>query len=99
MLKADKTKDGYTLLAPYEDEMAGNVDYDYLLGIAALDSGQPDKASLALERVLAVNPNAAGALTSYSANAFDANGTLIGSLQGTSLFNKVTDEPDSCRLS
>jgi len=41
--------------------MAGNLDYDYLLGIAALDSGQPDKASLALERVLAVTPDYVGA--------------------------------------
>jgi len=31
------------------------------LGIAALDSGKPDKATLAFERVLAVDPNFAGA--------------------------------------
>ncbi|TAN71560.1 MAG: tetratricopeptide repeat protein [Gallionella sp.] len=61
LLKAGKAKEGYALLAPHEDEMAGNVDYDYLLGIAALDSGSPDKATLALERVLAVNPDYAGA--------------------------------------
>lgn len=35
-----------------------------------------------------VGPNATGALTSYSANAFDATGALIGSLQGTSLFKR-----------
>lgn len=35
-----------------------------------------------------IGPNAVGALTSYSANAFDANGALIGSLQGTSLFKR-----------
>lgn len=61
LLKAGKAQEGYTLLAPHEYEMAGNVDYDYLLGIAALDSGKPDKASLALERVLAVNPDYVGA--------------------------------------
>lgn len=61
LLKAGKAKEGYALLAPHEYEMAGNVDYDYLLGIAALDSGNPDKASLALERVLAVNPDYVGA--------------------------------------
>lgn len=61
LLKAGKAKESYTLLAPHEYEMAGNVDYDYLLGTAALDSGKPDKASLALERVLAVNPNHVGA--------------------------------------
>lgn len=61
LLKAGKARESYTLLAPHEYEMAGNVDYDYLLGIAALDSGKPDKASLALERVLAVNPDYVGA--------------------------------------
>ncbi|TAN71559.1 MAG: hypothetical protein EPN14_11705 [Gallionella sp.] len=34
-----------------------------------------------------IAPNAAGALTSYSANAFNS-GALIGSLQGTSLFKR-----------
>ena len=61
LLKAGKAKEGYALLAQHEYEMAGNIDYDYLLGIAALDSGKPDKASLALERVLAINPDNAGA--------------------------------------
>lgn len=61
LLKAGRAQESYTLLAPHEYEMAGNIDYDYLLGIAALDSGKPDKASLALERVLAVNPDYVGA--------------------------------------
>lgn len=61
LLKAGKAQESYALLAPHEYEMAGDIDYDYLLGIAAIDSGNPDKASLALERVLAVNPNHAGA--------------------------------------
>lgn len=35
-----------------------------------------------------IAPSAAGALTSYSANAFNASGALVGSLQGTSLFRR-----------
>lgn len=35
-----------------------------------------------------IAPNAAGALASYSANAFDTSGALVGSLQGTSLFKR-----------
>jgi tetratricopeptide (TPR) repeat protein len=61
LLQAGKAKESYTLLAPHEYEMAGNIEYDYLLGVAALNSDQPDKATLALERVLAVNPDYAGA--------------------------------------
>jgi tetratricopeptide (TPR) repeat protein len=37
--------------------LAGDPDYDYLLGIAALDSGKPNEAIFALERALAVNPS------------------------------------------
>lgn len=49
--------EAYTLLSPYQSELAGDPDYDYLLGIAALDSGRINEAIFALERVLAVNPN------------------------------------------
>jgi tetratricopeptide (TPR) repeat protein len=47
----------YKLLKPLEDERAGQPDFDYLLGIAALDIGRNSEAVFALERVLAVNPN------------------------------------------
>lgn len=61
LMKSGKAAEAYELLAAAEFEMSGNIKYDYLLGIAALDSGKPDKATLAFERVLAINPNHAGA--------------------------------------
>jgi tetratricopeptide (TPR) repeat protein len=45
------------LLAPLEAQRAGEVEFDYLLGIAALDAGDAQQAVFALERALAVNPN------------------------------------------
>ena len=57
LMRAGKPADAYALLEPLEFERSGEVRFDYLLGIAALDSGKPDKATLAFERVLAVNPN------------------------------------------
>ena len=51
----------YDMLMEREFEGSGDVDFDYLLGIAAIDAGKPDKATLALERVLAVKPDFAGA--------------------------------------
>ncbi len=57
LMRAGKPAEAYTLLEPLEFERSGEVRFDYLLGIAALDSGKPDKATLAFERVLAVNPN------------------------------------------
>src|SRR5450759_1837094 len=61
LMKAGRPADAYNLLEPLEFERSGEVRFDYLIGIAALDSGKPDKATLAFERVLAVNPNYAGA--------------------------------------
>ena len=61
LLNAGRAAEAYTLLAPHEDAQAGDTRFDYLLGVSALDSGKPDKATLAFERVLAVDPNFAGA--------------------------------------
>jgi hypothetical protein len=46
----------YSLLEPFEFEQAGNTQFDYLLGLSALNNNQPDKASLIFERILAVDP-------------------------------------------
>lgn len=61
LIKAGKPAEAYKLLEPLEFDRSGEVRFDYLLGIAALDSGKPDKATLAFERVLAEEPGYAGA--------------------------------------
>ena len=58
--------EAYGILVPLEARLAGDVEYDYLFGIAALDSGRPDKATLALERVLTVNPDFVGARLDFA---------------------------------
>lgn len=57
LIRSGKPVAAYALLEPFEFEHAGEVRFDYLIGTAALDSGKPDKATLAFERVLAVNPD------------------------------------------
>lgn len=52
--RADKA---YALLAPNQSKLAGDPDFDYLLGLSALDTGKPNEAIFALERVLAVSPD------------------------------------------
>lgn len=47
----------YELLLPLQAARAGEPEYDFLLGLAALDNGKASEAVFALERVLAVNPN------------------------------------------
>jgi tetratricopeptide (TPR) repeat protein len=57
LLDEHKPREAYQLLLPLQSQRAGEVEYDYLLGIAALDAGDAQQAVFALERVLAVNPN------------------------------------------
>lgn len=61
LVKAGKPARAYVLLHGYEPRHAGEPRFDYLLGIAALDSGKPDLATLALERALMSDPNFTGA--------------------------------------
>ena len=61
LLRANQSATALKLLAPHEDAQAGNVAFDYLLGVAALETGDASRASIALERALIVNPNHAGA--------------------------------------
>ena len=57
LLRDRQHKQAYELLLPQEPSRAGDPEFDYLLGIAALDAGDPERAIFALERVLAVQPN------------------------------------------
>jgi tetratricopeptide (TPR) repeat protein len=57
LLARKDAKAAYALLLPQEGRRAGDPEYDYLLGVAALDSGEYERAVFALERVLAVQPN------------------------------------------
>jgi outer membrane protein len=56
LIGAGKAEEAWRLLAPHERQQAGRPDFDYLLGIAALESGRPNRATFILERVIAVNP-------------------------------------------
>jgi len=51
--QADAT---FRMLQARVADYAGDPDFDYLLGLAALDSGRPGEAVIALERVLMVRP-------------------------------------------
>jgi hypothetical protein len=61
LLQSNQHAAALKLLAPHEDARAGNVEFDYLLGVAALETGDASRATVLLERALIVNPNHAGA--------------------------------------
>ena len=47
----------YQLLEPLESANAGSLEYDYLFGVAAVESNNLTRGAFALERVLAEKPN------------------------------------------
>lgn len=55
LIKSGRAASAYEQLAPLEFKRAGEADFDYLLGVAALEAGHPARATLAFERVLAVD--------------------------------------------
>ena len=61
LLASGNAKQAYMNLIAAQDRLAENVEFNYLLGVAALDSGKVDEAIISFERVLAANPKNAGA--------------------------------------
>lgn len=57
LLRSGQAEQAYATLLAHEFAHAGDPDFDYLLGAAALEAGHADRATLALERALAVTPN------------------------------------------
>mgnify|MGYP003379647042 CR=1 FL=1 len=60
LIKAGKAQEAYQMLEAKEDEHAGDLMFDYLLGTAALESGKPSKATFVYERMLAIDPSYIG---------------------------------------
>jgi len=76
LLASGNAKQAFAELSAVQDKMAGMPEFDYLLGVAALDSGRNEDAIIAFERVLALIPNHAGAQMDlarayYAAGSFD----------------------------
>lgn len=61
MIKRGEVVQAYGLLDPHEYNYAGDADFDYLFGIAALETGHPERSRVALERLLLNNPELTGA--------------------------------------
>lgn len=61
LLAEQKPGDAYDFLASHELDLAGTPLFDYLLGLAALDSGHASDAAFALQRAVASQPDFAGA--------------------------------------
>jgi hypothetical protein len=61
LLDEGKASEAYALLAERETDLAGTPGFDYLFGVAALDTHRAKDAVFALERVVADQPDFLGA--------------------------------------
>jgi outer membrane protein len=56
LVREGRAEEAWRLLAPLERQHAGEVEFDLLLGVAALESGRANRATFIFERVLTANP-------------------------------------------
>jgi len=61
LLQAKRADAALALLTPIEADLAGQPDFDFLIGLCYLDTNQPTRAVFAFERVLARQPDNAQA--------------------------------------
>ncbi|MFP6681395.1 MAG: tetratricopeptide repeat protein, partial [Gammaproteobacteria bacterium] len=57
LVDAGKANEALTLLRPFQPQLEGEPAFDYVFGLAALDSGYAVEAIFALERVVDTVPN------------------------------------------
>lgn len=56
LIDGRRAEEAWQLLAPLEKQHAGDAQFDYLLGVAALDSGRRNRATFIFERAVTVEP-------------------------------------------
>jgi tetratricopeptide (TPR) repeat protein len=86
----------YRYLAPLEARFAGDSDYDYALGTAALDSGNLSQAVFALQRAVAGRPRFAGARMEL-ARAYFAIGDNEAARREFAILEKEDPPPEARR--
>lgn len=77
LLERGQSQRAYDLLSPLETALSGNPLYDYLLGIAALDSGKISEAIFALRRALSVEPGFSGARLELARAYYEAGNIAL----------------------
>ena len=88
LLASGQSGAAFTLLSTREAELAGNPYFDYLLGVAALDSGRHSDAIFSLRRSLAVSPLFSGARMELARAYFDSGNAALA----RPLFVRLLDE-------
>jgi len=87
----------YRYLAPFEDRYAGDVDFDYLLGTSAFDSGRYSEAIFILQRAVATRPRFAGARMELG-RAYYAHGDNESARREFAILEKDNPPPEARRV-
>ena len=96
LVRAKKAAKALAKLDPLADRLAGNPDFDYVYGVAALESGHPAQASVALRRALAARPGFHLARAELG-RAFAAMGDLAGAKREFQMVRDVAGLPALAR--
>jgi tetratricopeptide (TPR) repeat protein len=88
LLANGNSEQAYALLQPQEAALAGDVLYDYLLGVAALDSGRSSEAIFSLRRALSVEPGFSGARMELARAYYESGNAELA----RPLFNQLLGE-------
>jgi len=88
LLAGGQSREAYALLVAREVELAGNPYFDYLLGVAALDSGRHSDAIFSLRRALSVAPEYSGARMELARAYFESDNAALA----RPLFVRLLDE-------
>ncbi len=89
LVQAGRSAEAYDLLLSAERELIGELRFDYLIGVAALDAGKLDMALLAFNRVIAAHPAHAGARIDLARTymALEQKDMAQGELEGVLLLD------------
>ncbi len=95
LLRDGKAQDAFDLLSRYEVDWAGSDAYDYLLGVAALDSRNANDAIFSLQRLVIRRPAFSGARLELARAYYDAGEIELARLE----FGRILkdDPPDRVR--
>ena len=89
LAQSGEAEAAYAELSPQADERAGDPEFDYALAIAAIDTARYGEAIIALQRVLAVQPDNAAARAEL-ARAYAMAGDIDTAREE---FSTVVDDP------
>lgn len=88
LLASEQSRSAFDLLKPHESELAGNSLFDYLLGVAALDSGFYSEAVFSLRRAIATAPQFSGARMELARAYYESGNLSLSRALFTNLLNE-----------